>query len=330
MISTSSHNHRCRDLVHAQKNASNVQSKPVSYFSREKIEQENMHNSLEFHHPEIGDGFREMYVQPYWDELKAQLKLVVPVSFTFLLRKSVDIVSVVFVGHLSSSQLSAAGLATVTANVSGFSMLIGFAGALSTLCSQAYGSNDLQGLGLVLQKSIVILITFVNIPVTILWLCSRVILESLGQNKSLSVDANVYLCLLIPSLWAFTCSVCLQNWLHSQSKAQAVAFIAGTVALLHPAWCYLYIYKLGLGYRGAAIAVSTSKFLELIFIILYLNFGSTIFADTKFKFSNKCFENWWPFLRIGIPNLLMMSEWWASEAIIFMSGLLVDPDVEVG
>ena len=72
----------------------------------------------------------------YKAEVIAQIRLAAPVCCTFLMRKSVDIVSVMFVGRLGSHYLSAAGIAAVTSNVSGNSMIVGLAGALSTICSQ--------------------------------------------------------------------------------------------------------------------------------------------------------------------------------------------------
>ena len=59
-------------------------------------------------------------------EIGEQLHLVWPVWLTLICRKSVDIMPIIFVGRLGASYLSAAGLATVTANVTGYSMLIGF------------------------------------------------------------------------------------------------------------------------------------------------------------------------------------------------------------
>jgi Na+-driven multidrug efflux pump len=44
-----------------------------------------------------------------YQELKAQFKIVIPVCCTMLLRKWVDIVSVIYVGHLGARSLSAAG-----------------------------------------------------------------------------------------------------------------------------------------------------------------------------------------------------------------------------
>ena len=255
-------------------------------------------------------------------------RIAAPVCFTFVMRKSVDITSVIFVGHLGADYLSAAGLASVTQNVTGNSLIIGLAGALSTLCSQAYGAKDIIGLGLWLQRALLIVWLFVCTPMTILWLFSRLIFEYLGQKSEIARSSSEYLIGLIPGLWAMSISICLQNWLHSQSKTKAIAMITLIVAILHPFICYAFIFILKFHFIGAAFAVSTTKTLELLFLLLYLKF-STVLKETNFTWSTDCYRQWWQFLKLGIPNMMMLSEWWASEMIIFMSGSLNNPEIAV-
>ena len=131
-----------------------------------------------------------------------------------------------------------------------------------------------------------------------------------------------YLIVLVPSLWAYTASVCIQNWLHAQGKTRYVAIINLCVALTHPLWCYLYIFRCGWGYLGAAYALVTSKYSEMILLFLYAC-CSGIGKETNFQLSwTGAWQDWGPFLRLGLPNMIMMFEWWASEIIIFMAGVL--------
>jgi Na+-driven multidrug efflux pump len=73
------------------------------------------------------------------------------------------------------------------------------------------------------------------------------------------------------------------------------------------------------------MAVSTSKILELFGLISVLIFYA-IPKKNNFALSWASWSNWWPLLRLGLPNLFMMSEWWASEIIIFLSGRLPNPE----
>jgi MatE len=117
----------------------------------------------------------------YRAEVMAQIQLAFPVCCTFVLRKSVDIVSLIYVGHLKSNYLSAAGIAAVTSNVTGNSMVIGLAGALSTICSQAYGSKDYRTFSVAPQRAVLILGLFICTPISFLWWYSEPVMIALGQ-----------------------------------------------------------------------------------------------------------------------------------------------------
>lgn len=268
--------------------------------------------------------------QSLLEEAGRQLSLAWPVVLSFILRKSTDIVSVIFVGHLGANYLAAAGLAAVTANVSGNSMALGLAGAVSTIASQSFGAKDYKAFNAVLFRSITILLTCICIPMSILWFNSEKVMIFLGQKGELAKNAGQYLTMLIPNLWLLSCSVCIQFWLYAQSKTRAVTIVSAMCAILHPLWCYLFVYYFGFGFIGAAMSVVTTKALELTSFVLYIRVFSTILSDVNFSFSlQECFQNWWSYLLLGFPNLLMMTEWWASEVIIFMSGSLPQPDIQV-
>lgn len=263
-------------------------------------------------------------------EMHAQIKIATPVCLTFILRKSIDIVSVIFVGHLSAHYLSSSGLATVTSNVTGSAIVVGMSGALSTLASQANGARDAEALNTSLQQAVMILPIVVCLPVSLLWLFSERIMLTFGQEPALARDASQYLLLLIPSLYCMSLSICVQNWLHAQARTAAMAVVTACMALLHPLWCWLFIYFFGFGYLGAAMAVSLSRALELSALAWYLVFGSSILADVGFTWSyEKAMRNWGPFLALGLPNILMMMEWMASEVVIFLAGALVHPETQV-
>ena len=118
------------------------------------------------------------------------------------------------------------------------------------------------------------------------------------QSEDLALAASKYLRVLIPSLWTLSLSICLQNWLHAQSKTRAIAVITFIVAILHHMWCYLYIHLLHFGYLGAAMAVTTSKFSELSMLLLYICYFS-VHKETEFEFSWECLQGWGNFLLLG-------------------------------
>jgi MATE family multidrug resistance protein len=93
------------------------------------------------------------------------------------------------------------------------------------------------------------------------------------------------------------------------------------VALAHAPLCYVFIYVLGMSYQGAAVAVSINGLLLLLLVLGYV-WWYKVLEETHFQLSSRCFSNWWPFFKIALPNLLMMSEWYvASTSVTCCAGV---------
>ena len=83
---------------------------------------------------------------------------------THLLEYSLNVASVVSIGHISTVALAACSLGNMTAGVTGFSIVQGFASALDTLLPSAWTSGNSQLVGLWLQRMLflVTLLLFVS------------------------------------------------------------------------------------------------------------------------------------------------------------------------
>jgi multidrug resistance protein, MATE family len=172
------------------------------------------------------------------------------------------------------------------------------------------------------------MLSIMCISVSILWSFSHHIMIAIGQSPEIAHDASKFLMYIIPALFAYAWSVCIQQWLYAQQKTSVVASISVLVALIHPVSNYLIVYHYGKGFLGAAVALSLSRSLEFILLAMYL-FYSGILQATEFSWTSQCLSDWSAYMSLGAPNILMMSEWWASETVIFMSGLLPNPDTNI-
>ncbi|XP_074577944.1 protein DETOXIFICATION 3-like [Curcuma longa] len=65
-----------------------------------------------------------------------------PMAAVMMSQLLVQVSSTMVVGHLGELDLAAAAIAFSLANVSGFSVLVGMASGLETLCGQAYGAKQ--------------------------------------------------------------------------------------------------------------------------------------------------------------------------------------------
>ena len=264
-------------------------------------------------------------------EARNQAGLALPVSLSMVCNRVMSLTSVAFVGRLGPVPLAAAALATTLGNVTGNSIMVGLASAVSTLGGQAFGAGSYPTLGFVLQRAIIIL-TLVAVPISLAWWCSEGILRILGQEHDLAKASASYIRALIPGLFFYAWNVCLTAYLQSQRITRPAALAGVVAAVMHFPANVVFIHTLGLGYVGAGLATSWSNG-----VVLCLN----VLCASRFKKDEPGRETWpgfsvsaatteWrPFLRLALPGILMMSEWWASEANILLAGLLPDPEYNV-
>ncbi len=80
---------------------------------------------------------REPHDNIAWREARVLTGYTIPIFATHLLELSLSVASVFSLGHLGTVELAAASLSSMTANVSGYSVLSGFISALDTLLPSA-------------------------------------------------------------------------------------------------------------------------------------------------------------------------------------------------
>ncbi|KAG6876116.1 hypothetical protein C0992_000912 [Termitomyces sp. T32_za158] len=97
---------------------------------------------------------RNQMLYTCWEELCILSRYALPVFGTQFLDFSLIMAPVISVGHLSTSALAALTLGSMTANVTAFSILQGFASALDTMLPSAWTSSQPQLVGLWTQRMV--------------------------------------------------------------------------------------------------------------------------------------------------------------------------------
>lgn len=115
-----------------------------------------------------------------------------PLIVTYVLQYSFSFVTVIVAGRLGTSELAAASLASMTANITGLAVFEGLATSLDTLTSQAFGAGKKHMVGLHIQRMIALLL-LVTIPVGAIWLCSPWILARLVPETKVAYLAGDFL-----------------------------------------------------------------------------------------------------------------------------------------
>ncbi|XP_010279418.1 PREDICTED: protein DETOXIFICATION 12-like [Nelumbo nucifera] len=238
-----------------------------------------------------------------------------------------QVISVMMVGHLGELALSSAAIASSLTGVTGFSLLLGMASALETLCGQAYGAQQYRKLGSHTYGAILSL-NLVCVPLSLIWVSMGKLLSLIGQDPAISREAGKYTIWLIPALFAYATLQPLIRYFQAQSMLLPMLLSSFVTLLLHIPLCWTLVFRSGLGNVGAALAISISYWLNVIFLVLYMKFSSSC-GKTRVPLSMEAFRGIGEFVRLAVPSAVMIClEWWSFELLVLLSGLLPNPELE--
>ncbi|XP_004503307.1 protein DETOXIFICATION 16-like [Cicer arietinum] len=260
-------------------------------------------------------------------EVKKQLWLAVPMSCIGLLQYSLQTISVMFVGHVGTLPLSGASMATSFASLTGFNLLMGIASALDTFCGQSNGAGQFHMLGIYMQRSMLV-VSIVSVFLSIIWANTESILVFMHQDKAISKEAGSYAFFMIPSLFAYGLLQCILKFLQTQNIVLPMVLTSGITALIHILLCWVLVFQIKLGSKGAALSNSISYWVNVLLISLYVKFSSSC-KQTWTGFSKRALHSLFDFLKLAVPSALMIClKVWTFELMVLMSGLLPNPVLE--
>uniref|UniRef100_A0A8C8XXW9 Multidrug and toxin extrusion protein n=1 Tax=Panthera leo TaxID=9689 RepID=A0A8C8XXW9_PANLE len=229
----------------------------------------------------------------------------------------IHIVSSVFCGHLGKVELASVTLSVAFVNVCGISIGIGLSSACDTLMSQSFGSPNKKHVGVILQRSTLVML-LCCLPCWALFLNTHNILLLFRQDPAVSRLTQEYVLIFIPALpVSVTASGCLFQGI---VWPQVLSGIVGNC--INGLGNYILVSVLSLGVRGSAYANTISHILQTIFLFLYIVLKK-LHLETWAGWSGQCLQDWGPFFSLAIPSMLMVCmEWWAYEIGSFLMGLL--------
>lgn len=262
--------------------------------------------------PLLGESNRQssskLPLHEFSGEIKALAKLAWPVIVSYLLVFTLNIASVFSLGHVGTAELAAIALATMLCNVTGFSVGMGMASALDTLCSQAHtGSNDRFALGKHLQRSIVV-IFLISIPISILWTYTEPILLLAGQDPKIANLAGLFTFYMIPGLFPNLVADCLKRYLQAQGIMKPTMYITLLVVPINIFLQWFLVWSpVKIGIIGAPISTSIINILIPLLTICYIKYceGSESYGGWDWKEALDV-KKLIIFIRLGLPGVLML------------------------
>ncbi|KAI0341507.1 MATE efflux family protein [Trametopsis cervina] len=258
-----------------------------------------------------------------WEEIRVLTKYTLPVFATHVLEYSLVIASVVSIGHLSTTALAASTLGSMTASVSGYSIIQGFGSTLDTMLPSAWTSSQPNLVGLWSQRMAVVMAACL-VPITAIWLNSEAILLALKQDPEVALLAATYLKWAVFGLPAYTFNTISRRYFQSQGLFTVPTRVIMCIAPVNAALNYLLVWgpePFRLGFIGAPIATAISFNLISICSIIY---GVWFVPKTAWHpLSLRCFTSLGVLVQLGLAGVgQTASEWWSWELVGLAASLL--------
>ncbi|MBD1822416.1 MATE family efflux transporter [Cyanobacteria bacterium FACHB-DQ100] len=237
-------------------------------------------------------------------ELKAFLQLAVPLASAQVAQLATGFVDTVMMGHLGQETLAAGALATITF----FSFVVtasGIAMGVSPLVAEAYGAGDKARIEQVTRQGLW-LCAGLTIPLMIAIALFDSVMQFLGQEVAIVKLANVYLDILLWSVFPFLGFAMLRGVVAAISETRPIMIIVIAGTLFNIVGNYVLGFgQFGfprLGLAGLAIASVLSlwgMFLALVgYVLSHPKLRQYRFCDRIYPPQpQKIYE----LLKIGIP-----------------------------
>ncbi|EPX71675.1 MatE family transporter [Schizosaccharomyces octosporus yFS286] len=253
-------------------------------------------------------------------ETKYLLANSAPVILGYALQNSLQSCSVIITGRLGANELSVAAFAYMFAMSTGWLIALGGTTAFDTFGSNLWGAGKKHELGILFQTAIIIL-SFLYLPVCLVWWFSKPILIFLHQTPELAEASQNFLRYLIPGGLGYICFELLKKYLQTQEITRAGSYVLLVTSPLNIALNYISIHYYDLGLKGAPLATGFSYWLSFILLTQYAKYVKG--AEAWGGWNRKCIDNIFPFLKLSLLGIIMVgTEWWAFEIVALMAGKL--------
>lgn len=262
----------------------------------------------------------------YREELYQVLKLTGPLLLSRLLNFLLPFVTTIFCGHIGNAELAGYALASATINVTTTATGYGLTLACDTLISQTFGGKNMKRVGVIVQRSSLILLLFC-LPCWGLLINSYNLLQLLHQEDEVARIAHLYVMAFLPAVPAMFLHQLQVAYLQNQAIILPQLYTAAAANVLNLIVNYVLIISLQLGVIGSAIANSFSQIAICLLLYGYIRWKK-LHQRTWGGWSTDCLQEWGAFMKLAIPSTLMTCfEWWLWEIGGFLAGVLGELDL---
>jgi MATE family multidrug resistance protein len=267
----------------------------------------------------------------YFEILNVLIMQSFPAVISYFLHIGGNFITLFFAGFYSldgDNNIVFAGisLASMFANVSCLSILVGMSGALETLGSQHNGSGNYEEVGFALQRSIFVL-GILTIPIMILWYYTSDLFYLLNIDEKVCTVIRCFIRIRTLSVPIDVVSESYENYLMSIGVVypSMISSIASNFILLALNIWFVGILKLDYEYLAWSTVISMYCG-AIVQIIISLEYPSV--KRTLQPLNRKALNNLTEFICLGVPGTIMIcSEWWAYEILAVFASLIGTAEV---
>jgi MATE family multidrug resistance protein len=260
------------------------------------------------------------------EELRAVLRLGLPVAGTQVAFMLIGVVDTMMLGRVDALSLAAGGIGNMW-HWAWLSVGLGLVLGMDPIISQGFGRGDRNAVAVGVQRGLVVAL-LASVPVVIAQAATGPSLAFLGQPAEVADAAQRYNLARLPAVPGFLCFTALRVYLQGRGivlPPLGVAFVAnGVNAFL----CWVLIFgKLGapaLGIVGAGIASSVTFLFMLVALALWIRVRA-LGAEYWRPWDGESFSQrgLLQIVRLGLPVGVQTGlEVWAFSLAMVMAGWL--------
>jgi MATE family multidrug resistance protein len=248
--------------------------------------------------------------------------LALPNLLIFVLTNLNDMTSLIVVSQTGREDfISVVGVSTMIVGMFGLQPLFAISTSLDTLIAQSYGKGDYKACGNYLNKAVSLLLLSCT-PSFICIFFTKSILSLMGFHEEIATMSGIYCSRMCIFIFASVTFYMFNRFLNAQKIAYPQMIIIGTTSLLHPLWCYIFVFLLDYGCYGLNYAYTITAILNLTSILCYIYFSqcsNRIFVLPSLEIFNEYRE----FLKIACAGVAMsVLEWWGYYLLMLLGGYL--------
>lgn len=256
-------------------------------------------------------------------ELRLLAAYSLPLIATYLLQYSFFVITTVVAGHLGPEDLAAESIGVMTMNVVGLAVFEGMATALDTLCAQAYGSGNRAGVGLHIQRML-LLMAAACVPIGVVWAASPWFLSLFLRQPALAAKAGAFLRYSLVGLPGYAAFEALKRFLQAQGECSVGMVVLLVCAPVNAVLSWAFAFPLGMGLAGAALGTALSNNLRFVLLLLYIVSPAGAWSHGCWGgFSRDALKKWGPMMGLSVAGAAAtLAEWGAFEILIFSTSYL--------